>query len=72
MKDKEFDAVRVMGEIWDELSRRYNEYPSAMRKELQEIRKKYEIKGCEWERVLLMMGCYVKCQSPHFVKTKRQ
>ncbi len=45
MKDKEFDAVRMMREIRDELSRRYNEDPSAERRELQEIRKKYEIKG---------------------------
>ena len=29
MKDKEFDAVRMMREIRDELSRRYNEDPSA-------------------------------------------
>ena len=45
MKDKEFDAVRMMREIRDELSRRYNEDPSAERRELQEIQKKYEIKG---------------------------
>ena len=45
MKDKEFDAVWMMREIRDELSRRYNEDPSAEGRELQEIRKKYEIKG---------------------------
>jgi len=45
MKEKEFDAVRMMREIRDELSRRYNEDPAAERRELQEIRKKYEIKG---------------------------
>lgn len=45
MKYKEFDAVRMMREIRDKLSRRYNEDPSAERRELQEIRKKYEIKG---------------------------
>ncbi|MBA1342577.1 MAG: hypothetical protein C5S52_03155 [ANME-2 cluster archaeon] len=44
MKDKEFDAVRMMREIRDELSRRYNEDPSAERRGLQEIRKKYGIK----------------------------
>ena len=44
MKDKEFDAVRMMREIRDELSRRYNEDPSAERRELQEIQKKYGIK----------------------------
>lgn len=45
MKDKEFDAVRMMREIQDELSRGYNENPSAEGRELQKIRKKYEIKG---------------------------
>jgi len=44
MKDKEFDAVRVMREIRDELSRRYNEDPSAEGRELQEIRKRYGVK----------------------------
>ena len=56
MKDKEFDAVRMMREIRDELSRRYNEDPSAERRELQEIRKKYEIKGRRWWIMLLMRG----------------
>ena len=45
MKDKEFDAVRMMREIRDELSRRYNEDPSAERMELQEIQKRYGVKG---------------------------
>jgi hypothetical protein len=45
MKEKEFDAVRMMREIRDELSRRYNEDPSAVRRELQEIQKKYAVKG---------------------------
>ena len=45
MKDKEFDAVRMMREIRDELSRSYIEDPSAVRRDLQEIRKKYGIKG---------------------------
>ena len=39
MKDKEFDAVRMMREIRDELSRGYIEDPSVERRELQEIRK---------------------------------
>ena len=45
MKEKEFDAVRMMREIRDELSRRYNEDPSAEGRDLQEIRKMCGIKG---------------------------
>ena len=45
MKDKKFDAVRMMREIRDELSRRYIEDPSAEGRDLQAIRKKYGIKG---------------------------
>ncbi|MEA1869920.1 MAG: hypothetical protein U9N09_07240 [Euryarchaeota archaeon] len=46
MKEKEFDAVRMMGEIRDELSRRYDEDPPAEGRDLQEIWERYEIKGC--------------------------
>ena len=45
MKDKQIDAVRMMREIRDELSKRYIEDPSAEGRDLQEIRKKYGIKG---------------------------
>ena len=45
MKDKEFDAVRMMREIRDGLSRRYGEDPSAEGRDLQEIQKRYEIRG---------------------------
>ena len=44
-KDKKFDAVRMMREIRDELSRRYSEDPSAEGRDLQEIRKRYGIQG---------------------------
>ena len=48
MKEKEFDAVRMMSEIRDELSRRYIEDPSAEGRDLQAIRKRYGIKGGGW------------------------
>lgn len=43
MKDKKFDAVRMMREIRDELSRSYNEDPSADGRDMQEMRKRYWI-----------------------------
>ena len=45
MKTKKFDAVRMMREIRDELSGRYLEDPSAEGRDLQEIRKRYGIRG---------------------------
>lgn len=44
MKEKEFDAARMMRGIRDELSRRYIEDPSAERRELPEIQKRCGIK----------------------------
>ena len=44
MKEKEFDAVRMMRKIRDELSGRYIEDPSAEARDLQEIRKRYGMK----------------------------
>ena len=44
MKDKKFDAVRMMGVIGDKLSKRYSEDPEAERRDLQDIRRKYRIK----------------------------
>ena len=41
MKDKEFDAVRMMREIRDKLSKRYSEDQEAERRDLQDIRRKY-------------------------------
>jgi len=40
-KDKEFDAVRMMREIRDKLSKRYSEDPEAERRDLEAIRRKY-------------------------------
>lgn len=48
MKNKKFDAVRMMMEIRDKLSKKYSEDPEAGRRDLQDIRKKYGIKGCKW------------------------
>ena len=45
MKDKKFDTVRMMREIWDKLSKRYIEDPEAERRELQDVRRKYGIRG---------------------------
>ncbi|MBE0515827.1 MAG: hypothetical protein IBX41_00340 [Methanophagales archaeon] len=45
MKDKKFDAVKMMREIRDKLSKRYNEDPEAEKRDLQNIRKKYGIEG---------------------------
>ena len=44
MKDKKFDAVRMMREIRDKLSKRYREDPEAEKRDLLDIRKKYGIK----------------------------
>ncbi|MHA1666619.1 MAG: hypothetical protein ACTSW7_04540 [Candidatus Thorarchaeota archaeon] len=59
MKDKEFDAVRMMREIRDELSRRYNEDPSAEGKDLQEIRKRCGIKDGAYLDSYLRRTVYV-------------
>ena len=45
MRDKKFDAVRMMREIRDKLSKGYSEDPEAERRDLQDIRRKYGIKG---------------------------
>jgi hypothetical protein len=44
MKDKKFDAVKMMREIRDKLSKRYNEDSEAEKRDLQGVRKKYGIK----------------------------
>ena len=43
MKDKEFDAVKMMRKIRNGLSKRYIEDPEAEKRDLEEIRKKYGI-----------------------------
>jgi hypothetical protein len=45
MKDKEFDAVRMMREIRDKLSRIYVKDREIEERELQGIREKYGIKA---------------------------
>lgn len=59
MKDKEFDAVRMMREIRDKLSRRYNEDMSAERRELQEIRKRCGVKDGVYPDSYLHRTVYV-------------
>jgi len=44
MKNKKFDAVKLMRKIRDELSKKYLNNPELEKKDLQEIRKKYSIK----------------------------
>jgi hypothetical protein len=44
-KNKKFDAVRMMGEIRDKLSKRYSEDLEAERRDLLDIRREYGIKG---------------------------
>ena len=45
MKDKKFDAVRMMREIRDKLSRIYLKDMELEERELQSIREKYRIKA---------------------------
>jgi hypothetical protein len=43
-KEKEFDAVKMMRDIRDRLSERWSKYPELEMKDLEEIRKKYNLK----------------------------
>jgi len=45
MKDKKFDAVRMMREVRDKLSEIYSKDPEAEKRDLEAIRRKYGIKG---------------------------
>ena len=45
MKNKNFDAVRMMREIRDKLSEIYTKDPEAEKRDLEAIRVKYGIKG---------------------------
>jgi len=47
MRDKKFDAVKMMREIRDRLSREYSKDPEIEKRDLQGIRRKYGIKGAE-------------------------
>ena len=44
-KEKTFDAVKMMREIRDNLSKIYIDHPEIEKKELEEIRLKYGIKS---------------------------
>ncbi len=45
MKAKKFDAVQMMREIRNQLSKRYGEDPEAEQRDLQTIKRKYGMKG---------------------------
>lgn len=47
MKNKKFDAVKMMREIRDRLSRKYAEDPETENRDLEAVRKKYGIKGAK-------------------------
>ncbi|MBS4028889.1 MAG: hypothetical protein KGZ58_09640 [Ignavibacteriales bacterium] len=42
-KEKEFDAVKMMRDIRDKLSKRYSLHPELEQKDLERIRKKYNM-----------------------------
>ncbi|MDY6934681.1 MAG: hypothetical protein SVZ03_10760 [Spirochaetota bacterium] len=44
IKEKEFDAVKMMREIRDKLTKQYSDNPDLEERDLQKIRKKYGIK----------------------------
>jgi len=43
-KEKKFDAVKMMRDIRDKLSERWAKNPELMMKDLEEVRKKYNLK----------------------------
>jgi len=45
IKEKKFDAVKMMREIRDKLSEQYSDNPKLEEIDLQKIRKKYGIKS---------------------------
>lgn len=47
MKDKKFDAVKMMREIRDKLSKIYSKDSEVEKRDLREIRKKYGIREKE-------------------------
>lgn len=60
MKDKKFDAVRMMREIRDKLSKRYNEDPEAERRDLQDVRRRYGIKDMNCDLCINDCGLSLK------------
>lgn len=51
IKEKKFDAVKMMRRIRDKLSKKYSERPDLEDKELELIRKKYGIKYQEKQNI---------------------
>lgn len=43
-KNKKFDAVQMMRDIREKLSQKYWNHPDILKKEMEAIRKKYNIK----------------------------
>jgi len=50
-KEKDFDAVKMMRDIRDELSEQYNKDPETYMKELEKINKKYGIREKEEKKI---------------------
>lgn len=42
-KEKKFDAVQMMREIREKLSKKYWKHPDVLKKEMEAIRKKYHL-----------------------------
>lgn len=51
MEKKKFEAVKMMREIREKLSEKYWKHPEILKKEMQEIRKKYNLKLIEENRL---------------------
>ena len=43
-KNKDFDSVKMMREIREKLSEKYWEHPDILKKEMEAIREKYNLK----------------------------
>jgi hypothetical protein len=46
-QNKKFDAVKMMREIREKLSEKYWKHPEILKKEMQEIREKHNLKFTE-------------------------
>ena len=44
-ENKDFDAVKMMREIREELSEKYWKHPEILKKEMEAIREKYQLKA---------------------------
>ena len=47
-QNKKFDAVKMMREIREKLSEKYWKHPDILKKEMQEIKEKYNLKFTEF------------------------